>query len=64
VENNMEIVLKSTQPFCLGCGDWIETLDEMNISPWYYCEWCTPKEPAKIRVLKKSRNKPKCLDLG
>jgi hypothetical protein len=56
VENNMEIVLKSTQPFCLGCGDWIEILDEMNISPWYYCEWCTPKEPTKIRALKKSRN--------
>ena len=45
----------ATTPFCLGCGAWIETPDEMNVSPWQYCEWCTPKKPAKIRVTKKIR---------
>jgi hypothetical protein len=43
-------------PFCIGCGAWIEAADEMNVSPWHYCEWCTPKKPVKIRVTKKYRN--------
>ena len=44
-----------TMPFCLGCGAWVEVAAEQDISPWYYCEWCTPKKPAKIRVKKKIR---------
>lgn len=44
-----------TMPFCLGCGAWVEIPEELDVSPWYYCEWCTPKKPAKIRVSKKNR---------
>ncbi len=46
----------ATTQFCLSCGAWIEIPEELSDLPWYFCEWCTPKEPAKIRVLKKSRN--------
>ena len=53
---------KETTPFCNGCGAWIEAADEMNVSPWQSCKWCIPKEPTKIRVSKKNRNQPKCLD--
>jgi len=44
-----------TMPFCLGCGAWVEIPEEMDFSPWYYCEWCTPKKPTKITSKKKSR---------
>ena len=52
----------ATTQFCLSCGAWIEIPEELSDLPWYFCEWCTPKEPAKIRVSKKSRNQPKYLD--
>jgi len=42
-------------PFCEGCGAWILNYDELNVSPWQYCELCTPKKPAKVRVSKKVR---------
>ena len=44
-----------SKPFCLGCGAWIENFDEMNVSPFQYCEWCTPKQPAKVKVSKKGQ---------
>ena len=46
----------ATTQFCLSCGAWIEIPEELSDLPWYFCEWCMPKEPVKIRVLKKSRN--------
>lgn len=47
--------INTTTPFCLGCGAWVEVPEELNDSPWYYCEWCTPKKPPKIKTTKKSR---------
>ncbi len=46
----------ATTQFCLSCGAWIEIPEELSDLPWYFCEWCTPKEPVKIRVVKKGRN--------
>jgi hypothetical protein len=47
--------VNSTTPFCLGCGAWVDVPEEIHTSPWYYCEWCTPKKQAKIKVSKKNR---------
>lgn len=32
------------KPFCLGCGDWITDLPDLDDSPFYYCISCTPKK--------------------
>lgn len=44
-----------TTPFCESCGAWVEVKDELNVSPFQYCEWCSPKKPKKVRVSKKGR---------
>jgi hypothetical protein len=37
-------------PFCLGCGEWIFEKPEIDDSPFYYCDSCTPKKKLlKIR---------------
>lgn len=50
--------IHSTTPFCLGCGAWVEVPEELNDSPWYYCEWCTPKKQAIVKVTKRTRKYP------
>jgi hypothetical protein len=49
---------RTTTPFCLGCGDWIEDIDEMNVLPFFYCEWCAPKRVARVTHKKKVRREP------
>jgi hypothetical protein len=46
---------RTTTPFCLGCGAWVEKPEELDVSPWYYCEWCTPKKATRIKVREKGR---------
>jgi hypothetical protein len=48
----MELVSEVTTPFCLGCGDWIYDLPELNDSPFYYCVSCTPKKKV-VKIKKK-----------
>ena len=56
VDDLHEFEVDATTQFCLSCGAWIEIPEEHTHLPWYFCEWCTPKEPVKIRVVKKGRN--------
>jgi hypothetical protein len=49
--------VSATTPFCLGCGEWISEIPEIDDSPFYYCFFCTPKkQPMKIKRSKVSRD--------